>query len=129
MSCNLPTTVCNVKFNSIYDGDTFYVDIPSFPSVFREKMGIRLKGVDTPELRGKTLCEKQKAKEARNFVFHKLYKAKKINLYDCERGKYFRLVCKVEVNGQDLTDMVLKAKLGVPYDGGTKPRPVWCNEK
>lgn len=42
----------------IYDGDTFRVNISSYPDVIGKNMPIRLSGIDTPEIRGK--CEKEK---------------------------------------------------------------------
>ena len=44
-----------------------------------------------------------------------------INLSDCGRDKYFRLLCNV-TNGQgkDLASELIKNNLGYSYDGGTK---------
>ena len=37
----------------VYDGDTFFVNVDSWPDVIGRKIGIRVNGIDTPEIRGK----------------------------------------------------------------------------
>ena len=56
-------TVAEVR--TIYDGDTFRVNIAGWPSVVGESMPVRIKGVDTPELRGKCQSEKDAARAAK----------------------------------------------------------------
>ena len=41
------------KVISVYDGDTFRVDIDSLPPIVGKNIPIRLNGVDTPEIQGK----------------------------------------------------------------------------
>jgi len=41
------------------------------------------------------------------------------------RGKYFRIVGRLIVDGQDLSDMLIQKQLAVPYHGGTKTKD-WC---
>ncbi|MFT6578378.1 MAG: endonuclease YncB(thermonuclease family), partial [Zhongshania sp.] len=48
-------TVAEVR--TIYDGDTFRVNIAGWPSVVGDSMPVRIKGIDTPELRGKCQLE------------------------------------------------------------------------
>lgn len=35
----------------VHDGDTIYVDFPGVPAVLGKDLGVRLLGIDTPELR------------------------------------------------------------------------------
>ena len=56
------------KVISVYDGDTFRVDIDSLPPIVGKNIPIRLNGVDTPEIRGKCQYEKDLALKARDFV-------------------------------------------------------------
>ena len=51
--------------------------------------------------------------------------AKKIELRNMKRGKYFRIVADVYVDGKSLGDMLIKRSLAVPYDGGHKGKD-WC---
>ena len=64
------------KVISVYDGDTFRVDIDSLPPIVGKNIPIRLNGVDTPEIRGKCEYEKDLAIKARDFVRNKLANAK-----------------------------------------------------
>jgi endonuclease YncB( thermonuclease family) len=59
-------TVIVTKVISVYDGDTFRVDIDSLPPIVGKNIPIRLNGVDTPEIRGKCKYEKDLAIKARN---------------------------------------------------------------
>ena len=85
-------TVTVSKVISVYDGDTFRVDIDSLPPIVGKNIPIRLNGVDTPEIRGKCKYEKDLAIKARDFVRNKLANAKEIKLNNLQRGKYFRVV-------------------------------------
>jgi len=73
-------TVTVSKVISVYDGDTFRVDIDSLPPIVGKNIPIRVNGVDTPEIRGKCQYEKNLALEARDFVRAKLANAKDIKL-------------------------------------------------
>ena len=71
------------------------------PAVFGDDINIRVAGVDTPEIRGKSPAEKALAIEARDRVRELLTNAKTIDLLNVERGKYFRLVASVRIDGID----------------------------
>jgi len=86
--------------------------------------GCDLSGVDTPEIRGKCQYEKNLALEARDFVRAKLANAKEIKLTNLQRGKYFRVVANVVVDGVSLERELLDNKLAYECDGGKKLS--WC---
>ena len=113
------------KVISVYDGDTFRVDIDSLPPIVGKNIPIRLNGVDTPEIRGKCQYEKDLAIKARDFVRNKLANAKEIKLNHLQRGKYFRVVANVMVDGVSLEKELLENKLAYKYTGGKKSS--WCN--
>ena len=117
-------TVTVSKVISVYDGDTFRVDIDSLPPIVGKNIAIRVNGVDTPEIRGKCQYEKNLALEARDFVRAKLVNAKEIKLTNLQRGKYFRVVANVVVDGVSLEQELLDNKLAYEYDGGKKLS--WC---
>jgi len=117
-------TVTVSKVNSVYDGDTFRVDINSLPPIVGKNIAIRVNGVDTPEIRGKCQYEKNLALKARDFVRDKLSNAKEIKLTNLQRGKYFRVVANVVVDGVSLEQELLDNKLAYRYDGGRKLS--WC---
>ena len=49
------------KVISVYDGDTFRVNIDSLPAIVGKNITVRLNGVDTPEIKGKCQHEKDLA--------------------------------------------------------------------
>jgi endonuclease YncB( thermonuclease family) len=113
------------KVISVYDGDTFRVDIDSLPPIVGKNIPIRLNGVDTPEIRGKCKYEKDLAIKARDFVRNKLANAKEIKLNNLQRGKYFRVVANVLVDGVSLEQELLDNEFAYKYTGGKKSS--WCN--
>ena len=112
------------KVISVYDGDTFRVNINSLPPIVGKNIPIRVNGVDTPEIRGKCQYEKNLALKARDFVRDKLSNAKEIKLTNLQRGKYFRVVANVVVDGVSLEQELLDNKLAYEYYGGKKLS--WC---
>ena len=117
-------TVTVSKVISVYDGDTFRVDIASLPPIVGKNIAIRVSGVDTPEIRGKCQYEKNLALKARDFVRGKLANAKEIKLTNLQRGKYFRVVANVLVDDVSLEQELLDNKLAYEYSGGKKLN--WC---
>ena len=113
------------KVISVYDGDTFRVDIDSLPPIVGKNIPIRLNGIDTPEIRGKCQYEKDLALKARDFVRNKLVNAKEIKLTKLQRGKYFRVVADVMIDGVSLEQELLDNELAYKYTGGKKSS--WCN--
>ena len=112
---NKVNTFCQVKLNDIYDGDTFYVDIPKLHTLFGVRLGVRVKGVDTPEIRGGSKFEKWMAKKAKKFTWDFLSAAKRVDLKNCERGKYFRIACEVFADDKSLAKALIDNSLAVPY--------------
>jgi endonuclease YncB( thermonuclease family) len=117
-------TVTVSKVINVYDGDTFRVNIDSLPPIVGKNIPIRVNGIDTPEIRGKCQYEKNLALEARDFVRVKLANAKEIKLTNLQRGKYFRVVANVLVDGVSLEQELLDNKLAYEYSGGKKLS--WC---
>ena len=113
------------EVTSIYDGDTFRVNIKDYPSIAGNRIPIRINGIDTPEMRGKCTKEKTLAREAKQFTVKKLRNAKVIELRNMQRGKYFRIVADVYADNQSLADELIKNNLAVRYNGGTKVKD-WC---
>jgi len=112
------------KVTSIYDGDTFRANIKGYPKIIGYRIPIRVNGIDTPELKAKCKQEKQLALKAKQFTVSRLRKARVIKLKHIKRGKYFRLIADVYVDNISLGDELLKYKLAVKYNGGTKID--WC---
>ena len=116
----------DVKYVRNYDADSLTFDIPNVHPILGKKIAIRVLGVDTPEIRGETACEKALAKEARDYVRSLLKTAKRIDLTELGRGKYFRLTARVSIDGKDLSGVLIKEKFAYEYWGKTKRKIDWC---
>jgi len=108
----------------VYDGDTFKIDLPSMHPLFGDDLSIRLLGVDTPEMRGTTDEVKALAMQAQQVTEKALKGASKIELRNPQRGKYFRIVSEVWIDGESLADMLKTKGLAKDYDG-EGARPEW----
>lgn len=114
-----------VIFHRCYDGDTCTVSLPGVHPLFGERIDVRIAGIDTPEIKGKCEHEKALARSARDLVNETLATASNIDLEDLGRDKYFRIGARVMADGQDLGAELLRLRLAVIYNGGTKTAP-WC---
>ncbi len=121
-----PSTFRCVKFDHNYDGDTITFQIPNVPPILGKNISVRVFGIDTPEMKGKGPCEKDRAREAKEVVTHLLEKAKHIELRNIQRDKYFRILADVVADDVSVSEKLLNAKLAYPYDGGTKAKTNWC---
>ncbi len=110
----------DVSVASVYDGDTFKINLNCSFAVYCEKVPVRVRGVDCPEIKAKTAREKALAQEAKAFT-KKFLSQSPITLTDCGRDKYFRLLCGVtNAAGKDLAEELIRHGLGYAYDGGKK---------
>ncbi|WP_430470621.1 thermonuclease family protein [Thalassospira lucentensis] len=108
-----------------YDGDTIYVAIPGLPGEIAN-MSVRVRGVDTPEIRGKCESEKHLAKQARDYARNRLKSAKSVEFCEPEWGRYGgRVVASVRIDGSPLDVELINNGLARAYDGKTKRQP-WC---
>ena len=109
-----------------YDGDTVCFDIPGVHPLLGRNIPVRLRGADTPEIRGRCLREKRMAKAAKRMVQQILERAERITLRETGRGKYFRIVANINADDLDVKTVLLRAGLAVRYEGGRKTWN-WCN--
>ena len=109
-----------VKPLSVYDGDTIKILIPGVHPVLGNKIGIRILGIDTPEIRGKSECEKRLAVMARNHLSKIIFNASKIDIRNAERGKYFRILANVYADNRNVSYDMIKSGLARDYWGGLR---------
>lgn len=117
------------KVISVYDGDTFFADIKGHPDISGKNIGIRIYGIDTPEIRGTSPKIKTLAFKAKEFVIKQLKEGKIIVLKNTRRGKYFRIVAEVWIDGISLGKELIKAKMAKPYFGGKRTKWQLSKEK
>ena len=114
----------------VYDGDTFFVSIPSVPAVFGENIGVRIRHIDAPEMRSHCSTdaakdhERQLADQAKLQLAATLQGASTIELRNTGRDKYFRLLADVYVDGSSVADQLKADGLAVSYEG--EARAGWC---
>ena len=128
-------SLLSVTYVNNFDGDTITVNLPnSIPDVFGHEIPVRIRHIDTPEIKGNGKCEKEAAQKAKAVVSSLLKNAKRIDLEDVGRDKYFRLLCSVNITTQEdkiiiLSQYLLEHGYAVPYEGNTKPKTDWCKIK
>ena len=115
-----------VEYVDNYDGDTIQVDIKGVHNLLGKRINVRLKGVDAPEIRTKSKCEKNKGRNAKKLVKSLLRKAKRIDLINIERDKYFRILADIIIDGKMLSGYLVKNNLAYEYHGGKRPKIDWC---
>lgn len=79
----------NMEYVRAYDADILTVNWKNLPSVFGEKLGIRVVGIDASEIRSRWTQEEQLAPHTKDRVWDLLEQARQIDLVDVERDKYF----------------------------------------
>ena len=114
------------EIRSIYDADTFRVTINGWPDIIGKGIPIRVLGVDAPEMRGKCEAEKILARQAKQYTVALLRSGKVIELKNTQRGKYFRILANVIIDGESLADSLVSNGLARRYDGGK--RGGWCDK-
>jgi endonuclease YncB( thermonuclease family) len=113
----------------IYDGDTFFIHCQQGFRCKNNKLGVRIMGFDSPEIKGQCQSEKILAREAKQFVVTKIRAAQSIELVINPKKRYGywkRLLAWVKLDGHDLAEMVIAANLGRVYHGGK--RKGWCSK-
>lgn len=104
----------------VYDGDTITVDVPTFPAIIGDNISVRLSNIDTPEMTDKRPEVHSLAIKAREVLKKILQDAKKIELTELKRDKYFRINAIVLADGVNVQTTLIKLELAKPYDGGKK---------
>lgn len=115
-----------VDFVKNYDGDTITVDIAGVHSLIGDEMKIRVRDINTPELKSKILCEKEIAYRAKQATWD-LLQNKRITLEGCKRGTFFRLLCKVYADSVSLGDHLIEKGLAIKWED--RHGHVWCGVK
>ena len=107
----------------VIDGDTFRAKVKIWLGQ-TVTVKVRLKGVDTPEMRGKCAAERKLAQEAKSFA-KKWLKENQTRLVGVHYGTYAgRVLATTQGNGGTLGAALLSAKLAKPYRGR---RAMWCS--
>jgi len=112
----------------VYDGDTITIlsKLP-YESSPLYKISVRINGINCAEIKGKTDDEKQCAQIAKNELSNMILN-RRVELKNVRSEKYGRMLADVYIGDINISDHLIKAKLAVSYDGGTKICPKnWMN--
>jgi endonuclease YncB( thermonuclease family) len=124
------------KVVKVYDGDTLTIAAwmrnngDAVDELYR--FNVRLRGIDTPEMKTKNAAEKQLATAARDALAQMVFE-KNVRLENIATDKYGRLLCDVFVDDDDNEDgngvhvnaAMLANHHAVAYDGGKK-KQAWA---
>jgi len=108
------------------DGDTIRADVTIWPAIIVDA-SIRVVGVDTPELRASTACERDLAVKAKAFTDTWIQTNQPLMIGAVKPDKYSGRYDDAVVTGKDgtsLTTALIQAGIGRPYSGGA--RQGWC---
>lgn len=112
------------EVTSVYDADTFRANIAGWPAIVGERVPVRVKGIDAPEIRGKCRQEVERARAAKQATVAALRAAREIELRDLERDKYFRLLATVWIDGRSLGEELIASGHAVRWAG--RRHDGWC---
>lgn len=101
----------------VIDGDTFACDIDTHSPIAGKNISIRLRGIDTPELRDKDPALRKSAYEEKERLEQLLTNATVIELRNIDRCKYFRIVADVYIDGEPLLPKLNRQYLTTPAGG------------
>ena len=114
---NNTKTFTNVEVIRVYDGDTFFVNIPYVHWLIGSNISIR--GIDTPEIKGGTAETKELAIKSKEALI-KLLEGRNITLYNLNRDKYFRILADVKADDINVAEYMIKHHYAKKYEGGKK---------
>jgi endonuclease YncB( thermonuclease family) len=114
------------KVIKVYDGDTITIATRLLHDKTIYRFSIRLRGIDSPEIHGKTENEKLLAIKSRDALTHLIHH-KIVVLKNVEYEKYGRLLADIYLLGQEtnptINQWMLDEKYAIPYDGRAKNIP------
>ena len=105
------------RVHSVYDGDTCTLDIDLGLNVVIRKEKVRLRGIQTPELRGVDDATKAEAIAARDWLKDQLDGADEvlIRTYKDKSGKYGRLLGELLADGVNLNETLVELGMANVY--------------
>ena len=111
------------KVIKVYDGDTITLASRITPDSPIYRFHVRMNGIDTPEIKGGSMHEKELAIKARNEL-SKMIMGKIVHLKNNKTEKYGRILSDVYLDDLHINQWLLDNKYAVEYSGGTKIRPL-----
>lgn len=111
----------------VIDGDTVEFEAPFLPNPLKQKLSLRIDGIDTPEKGFRADCseENMKSLNAKLFTEQEIMGALSVKILIRDWDKYGgRVLGDVILDGEKLSERLIKNGYAIPYDGGHKES--WC---
>lgn len=111
----------------VYDGDTIVTDMTRLPPPLN-KMSIRVRGIDTPEMDWRAKCDKERnlAIAAKQFVVELATGRTVMKITDYGWDMYGgRIDANITIGGIDIGQALIQNGMAVPYFG-KGPKHDWC---
>jgi micrococcal nuclease len=105
------------KVIKVYDGDTITIGAILLNKAYR--FSVRLRGIDTPEIKGGSPHEKELAVKARDELSKRIMN-KIVTLKNIETEKYGRILADVYLEDECMNEWLIKEGYAKNYDGGHK---------
>ena len=105
------------KVVSVYDGDTIKVVFEMLGKLY--KFNCRIQHVDTPEIRTRDKKEKEYGLKVRDELRKKIMNSVVTIVCD-DFDKYGRLLVDIDIDGELISEWLIKNDYAFRYDGGTK---------
>lgn len=107
----------------VIDGDTVEVEAHPWPD-HALRIAVRLRGVDTPELRSKCPAFRAAAQQAKITLAAMIRPGDPVELRNISGGKYYgRVVADLSRADENLGAVLIAKGLAVAYDGGRRSKP------
>jgi len=121
-----PVRAQPVTAYTVYDGDTLTdATVSVFPNM-RFYGSIRIRGIDTPEIRTRSACEKIRGYQARD-ALKGFLAGKAVTVRNAKNGKFAgRVLADLFADGEPVAPWMLSHSHARPYSGGKRDRS-WCN--
>jgi len=118
-----------VVVKKIIDGDTFMANVLLADGIEVMSVSVRLRNVDTPELKGKCESEIIRAEYAKQRLSELIPVGSTIEIKNVKNDKYRgRIDANVfDSKNRDVGMILIKENVGRPYSGGK--RESWCVSK
>ena len=117
------------KVIKVYDGDTITIasKLP-YKSSDIYRFSVRLRGIDSPEIKSKSPVEKDLAINSKMCLSNVIL-GQMVELKNVSTEKYGRILADVYIDNVNINKWMLENKLAVPYDGRKKIIPSeWCDD-
>lgn len=106
-----------IKDIRVIDGDSLEATVDFGYGMYWTNCRIRLYGVDTPEMRARSVEERLAAREAKDYLESILRYATSVYFVprSAHKDSFGRLLGNVLIHDRDASEMIIEQGFGVPY--------------